>query len=193
MEINPRSSSRRWHTTCSHIRVALCMEDSREVLWENKLNVLQGPSKTSNGAVWEPAASLRIITPPFPRETNSPMSLGQGPCPWIQLRPWPTRKPITGHMSYSQSSRHFDNPQRKNQNRFFFLKIQISLVELRRPRVFWVTMSKWPLGPTAVVFFWFPVPGSLLSRLFWLSPVWGARFLAHSPPYFMINLVQFPT
>lgn len=122
MEINPRSSSRRWHTTCSHIRVALCVEDSREVLWENKLHVLQGPSKTSNGAVWEPAASLRIITPPFPRETKSPMSLGQGPCPWIQLLPWPTRKPITGHISYSQSSRHFDNPQRKNQNRFFFSK-----------------------------------------------------------------------
>lgn len=62
MEINPSFSSRRWYTTCPHIHLALYVEDSREVFWEIEPHALQGPSKTSNRAVYKPAASLEIIS-----------------------------------------------------------------------------------------------------------------------------------
>lgn len=128
---------------------------------------------------------------PSPRETKSPVSLGQVPCPQIQLWPWPNKKPIIGQVLYPQSSRHFDYSQGKNKERFIFQNAKIlgGVAETKGISDHNVQM---PFEPATIIFRWFPVPGSLLPRLFWLSPVWGARFLVHSPPYFMINLIQFP-
>lgn len=191
-EINPSSSSRRRHTTCPHIHLAPCVEDSWEVFWENEPHALQGPRETSDSVVEKSTGSLGIISLTISKGNQEPCVTWTSSLPRIHLLPWPTRKPIIGHILYSQSLRHFDNSRRKNQNRSGFFQNSSILGGTAETKSISSHNVIMPFGPAAFILFWFPVPGSLLSRLFWLNPVWGVGFLAHPPPYFMINLIQFP-
>lgn len=160
------------------------------MFWENELHILQGPHRP-NSAIWEPAASQGTkCLNPFQGKPRTQCYLDPFPSPEFNYRPGQPGNQLLVKFCIPRAQGILIILKGKIKR--FIFKMQISLAGLLRPRVFWghnVTMS---FEPTTIIFSWFPVPGSLLARLFWLSPVWGARFLVHSTPYFMINLIQFP-
>lgn len=115
--------------------------------------------------VWSKShlAPRDLRSQPFPKKPRALCPLDKFPAAEFIYCPGQPGSQILVTFCIPRASGILIIPEGKIKTDLAFSKIQVFLVELLEPRVAPIIM---PFGLAAVILFWFPVPGSLLSRLF---------------------------
>lgn len=115
------------------------------MFWENEMHILQGPHRP-NSAIWEPVASQGTKRlNPFQGKPRTQCYLDRFPIPEFNYCPGRPGNQLLVKFCIPRAQGILIILKGKIKR--FVFKMQISLAELLRPRVFGVTVSQCPLNP----------------------------------------------